>query len=97
MNEARIITESWLQNGTKLRLRTTEQAKILQQPSMFSENSLENCGFFLAILVKTDTAFKPSRSYIAARFRPLMLYIINYNLFQYFGEEPLIGTEFIES
>ena len=52
--------------------------------------NLENCGFFLAILVKTDTAFK-------ARFRPLMLCIINYNLFQYFGEERLIGTEFIES
>ena len=65
---------------------------------MFRENSLENCCFFLAILVKTDTAFKASRSYIAARFRPEMMKIINYDLFQYFsGEEPLIGTEFIES
>ena len=83
MNEARIVTELQLQYGKTLRLRTTEQAKILQQPSMFRE--------------KTDTTFKASRSYIAARFRPLMVNIINYDLFQYFGEEPLIGTEFIES
>ena len=63
------------------------------------KNSLENCGFFLAILVKTDTAFKASRSYIADRFRPPMaVNIINYDLFQSFAdEEPLIGTEFTES
>ena len=94
-NNNRILTTEWNEvaatnYGTS---KDIAAAKYVQGKQF----NLENCGFFLAILVKTDTAFKASRSYIAARFRPLMLYIINYNLFEYFGEEPLIGTEFIES